>query len=431
MKKLLVAASVLAVLTTGLFANGQQENAAEEKVQVEVFQFKVEIVEQLDALVADFEAENPNIDIVMDTVGGGNDYGAALRLRMASGEEPAIFNIGGQDALTEWWDFVEPLTDQPWVAKSFAGTLNGSSRNENVYGQPYNQEGYGIMYNKAILKQAGYSDSDLAKIDTLEELEAVFADVEAQKADLGVETVLSFSVGGSAWWTASIHSFNTVWANQEDPEQFIEDLLAGKEKMTGNKVFEGYLDMLDVFMNYSYDDLTTIEYNDQVSNFALGKTAFLHQGNWTIGTLQEIDPSIDVAYLPHTLGGGTYDSIPTGVPMYWSVNKNKDANVKEGAKKFLDYIASTDRGHRFIVEESNFIPAFEVGISPSDPLARSIMDFSSRGKTIGWYWGSIPTGFLDSPTSPVVQAMQLYYMNRDRAEFFNIIEDGLADLIQN
>ncbi|MDF1617255.1 hypothetical protein [Petrocella sp. FN5] len=42
-----------------------------EKVTIEIFQFKVEIVEQLNGLIADFEKEYPYIDVVIDTVGGG------------------------------------------------------------------------------------------------------------------------------------------------------------------------------------------------------------------------------------------------------------------------------------------------------------------------------------------------------------------------
>ena len=37
--------------------------------------------------------------------------------------------------------------------------------------------------------------------------------------------------------------------------------------------------MIDLFKEYSYENLITVDYNDQVANFALGKTAFLHQGN--------------------------------------------------------------------------------------------------------------------------------------------------------
>lgn len=432
MKKLLFLVFVSCIIQMNIYSNAQQEGTTGDVVQVDVFQFKVEIVDQLDNLVEDFEKEYPNIDIVMDTVGGGNDYGAALRLRMASGEEPAIFNVGGQVDLTAWWDFLEPLTNEPWVAKSFPGTLNGSTRDSNVYGQPYGQEGYGIIYNKKILKKAGYNEADLKKIDTLKEMEAIFSDLESKKDELGIETVLSFSIGGSAWWTASLHSFNTAFAYQENPEQFISDLKAGKVTMTGNPLFEGYLDMLTMFMDYSYKDLTTVEYNDQVANFALGKTAFLHQGNWTIKTLMEIDPELKMAFLPHTFSGeGSFDKIPTGVPNYWAVNKKKDPKVIEAAKLFLNYIASTERGQKFIVEEAQFIPAYEVDIKPKDnPLALSIMDYSSRGKTTGWYWSDLPTGFADNGTCAVIQAMQVYHANRDRDEFFQTIDKGFSDLVQ-
>ena len=46
--------------------------------------------------------KHPNVDINIETVGGGNDYGAALRSKFQSGQEPTIFNIGGPQDVEDW-----------------------------------------------------------------------------------------------------------------------------------------------------------------------------------------------------------------------------------------------------------------------------------------------------------------------------------------
>ena len=49
----------------------------------------------LDRLKKDYENENPGVKLQIETVGGGADYGAALKAKFASGDEPDIFNNGG------------------------------------------------------------------------------------------------------------------------------------------------------------------------------------------------------------------------------------------------------------------------------------------------------------------------------------------------
>ena len=68
---------------------------SEDQVTIDIFQFKVEIKDQLEDLVKVYEDENPDVKINVKTVGGGNDYGATLKTTFSSGEAPAIFQC--------WW----------------------------------------------------------------------------------------------------------------------------------------------------------------------------------------------------------------------------------------------------------------------------------------------------------------------------------------
>ena len=79
----------------------------------------------------------------------------------------------------------------------------------------------------------------MRKSTTLDKLEAVFADLEAQKEALGIETVLSFSLGGTAWWTASLHAFNTALANQDDPAAYMTAAMSGSVEFAGNTYMKG------------------------------------------------------------------------------------------------------------------------------------------------------------------------------------------------
>lgn len=96
-------------------SNGSAGNTSGAVKTVKIFQFKTEIVEGLNELKVEFEKEYPNIKLDIQTVGGGADYGAALKTKFASGDAPDIFSNGGYAEMALWADKLEDLSDQPWV----------------------------------------------------------------------------------------------------------------------------------------------------------------------------------------------------------------------------------------------------------------------------------------------------------------------------
>src|SRR5690606_11826948 len=59
-------------------------NKSDDKVVVEIFNPKAETKSQMDKLIEQFEKENENIDIVLTTVGAGQNGIAALAAKFAS-----------------------------------------------------------------------------------------------------------------------------------------------------------------------------------------------------------------------------------------------------------------------------------------------------------------------------------------------------------
>ena len=203
MKKLLI--YVLSVLTiVALTACGGKKEATPESVPVEpvtidIYQFKVEIAEAFDELAKEYMAENPNVTINIETVGGGADYGASLRAKMASGNEPAIFNVGGPQDVYDWKDKLVDLSDVPVVKEAFDGANAGVTMDGKVYGIPFTQEGYGFIYNAAILNKAGINPDEITSYAKLEE---AVKKLDAKKAELGLEAV--FAVAGKETWVTGL-----------------------------------------------------------------------------------------------------------------------------------------------------------------------------------------------------------------------------------
>lgn len=88
----------------GCSSKSQETSAGGNKdaVTLNVFQFKVEMAKELEEAAKTYSTDHPNVKINIQTVGGGGDYNVSLRAKVQSGEEPAIFNIGGPQDVKDW-----------------------------------------------------------------------------------------------------------------------------------------------------------------------------------------------------------------------------------------------------------------------------------------------------------------------------------------
>jgi raffinose/stachyose/melibiose transport system substrate-binding protein len=355
----------------------------EEVVTLNLFQFKVEIAEDLQKMIEEFEAEHPNIKVKLETVGGGADYGAALKAKFASGEKPDIFNNGGFKELELWKEHLADLSNEPWAEHVLPiGKVPMTDTDGKLYGMPVNLEGYGFIYNKDLFEKAGITEAP----NTITELK----DAAQKLKDAGITP---FSAGYGEWWVIGQHLLNIAFAQQDDPVAYIEGLYDGSQKIVGNEKFAQFKDVLDTEIGFANDNPITTDYNTQVTLFASGQTAMLQQGNWTENMITEINPEINMAFLPISLNDdeAASDRLPVGVPNNWVVNKNSEH--LEEAKLFLEWMVSSETGKRYITEEFAFIPAFD-NIEPNGlgDLGQSILEYSKADKTVPWTWFRWPDG---------------------------------------
>jgi raffinose/stachyose/melibiose transport system substrate-binding protein len=362
---------------------GATNNAGGAKnVTIKLFQFKVEIAQQLASLIGEYEKANPGVHIQMDTVSGAADYGAALKAKFNSGDMPDIFNNGGYSDLNLWVDQLEDLSDQPWVKDLVKGAGEPMTKNGKLYGQPLNLEGYGFIYNKDLFTKAGITT-----------LPRTLSEMNAAAVKLKASGITPFINGYGEWWILGNHFVNIPFAQQPDPNAFIAGLNNGTAKITGNAVFNNWVRLFDLTLKYGNKNPLQTDYKTEATDFALGKAAMTQQGSWTQADLAKTNPQIKAGFLPMPISDdpATNDRLPVGVPNNWVVHKNSP--VKAEAKKFLNWMVSSDIGRRYITEQFKFIPAFTT--IPADektlgPLAADIIRYSEAGKIISWNWFKFP-----------------------------------------
>lgn len=407
-KKLLstiLVSALLAGLMTGCGSSsstGSNESASKSGGKtVKVFQLKVEINDALQQLAKKYEQEK-GVKVDIQSVGGGADYGAALKAEFAKGAdaEPDIFMIQGAGDYEIWKHKIDNLSDQAWVKNAVKGTLDTVTFDGKVYGMPAATEGYGLMYNKAILDKAGI---DPKSINTFDKLKAAFETLNSKKAELGIENVMSYTTKET--WVTGNHSFNIPFAAQDNPAQFAKDYIAKKADVVSNNKFNDWMNLVELMCKYGGGKaLDTIDYSAQVGNFALGKTAFMQQGNWVASDLNNLKADFDMGFIPMCINNDPNDkantSIPVGVPMYWVANK--DSKVNKEAKEFLDWMVSSKTGQEALVKDMNMIPAFtNFDVQSDNKLNKSIAEYNKAGKTLPWAFTNFPDGFSMNNIGPI------------------------------
>lgn len=400
--------------------NAEKSATAAKEIEVNMFQLKVEIKDAIDTYAAKYSEATPGVTIKVETLGGGGDYGGAMKAKAQAGQMPDIFMIEGLGGYAIWKDYIADLSAEPWVKDTdLAMIVDGK-----VLGFPVAIEGYGLAYNVDILKKAGI---DPGTLTTRGAYEKALALLDSKKSELGIDAPVSMaaSVSGGMWWVAAQHNLACYWGGglDFDDTSIINKALKGKLDDERFLQYAKYLQLL-----FKYADQTILlngSYDDQVGSFAQGKTAFLHQGNWVDPNLKQLDVTFDIGYAPHAFLDTEEKGLYLFAPSWYCVN-SKSPNADE-ARAFLSAIATTPDGHDYMVNKAGMIPAFKsVTLKPAGQLSQSLMEANARGGNYGVFFGMLPDGAGQNVFGPI---FDLFAQNQnDLDQFISDMEKAVANI---
>jgi raffinose/stachyose/melibiose transport system substrate-binding protein len=387
---------------------------------VNMFQLKVEIKDALDGYATAYMAANPGTTVSVETLGGGGDYGGAMKAKSQAGQMPDIFMIEGRGGYDIWKDYIADLSDQSWVKDTdLAFKVDGK-----VVGFPVAIEGYGLAYNADILAKAGINPASLT---TRSAYESAFKTLNAKKAELGIDAPVSMaaSVAGGMWWVAGQHNLAAYWGGglAFDDTSIINKALKGQMDEARFMQYAKYVQLL-----FKYADKNILlngGYDDQVGAFAQGKTAFLHQGNWVDPNLKQLNVTFKIDYAPHAFLETEQKGLYLFAPSWYVVN-SKSPNAA-AAKAFLTSIATTSAGHEYMVNKAGMIPAFKsVTLKPSGQLSQALMAANARSGNYGVFFGMLPDGAGQNVFGPIYD---LFAQNPDNIDQFIVdMKKAFTDL---
>jgi len=400
--KRMVCIVTAAVMAAAVFTGCKgKSGAAGSDAEITLVSNKIEIDEALKGYAAIFEKQT-GIKVNVKSFGGETGYAPNIAAMFNSGTEPEIFVIEGKAGYEDARGAgrISDLSNEPWVKDTDVAYID--PMNGKVIGFPVAVEGWGLGYNKALLAKAGVDPMTMVNAAGIM---AAFEKIESQKSALGIDAVVSMVAGPGMTWVTGLHGFNaylTLGLPYNNSAKYIDMLLKGQVDAPRLAKYADYYNLLFKYANRN--TLLTGGYDQQIGDYAIGKTVFIHQGNWTDPTFKDLGITFEMGYVPHAFLDETTDGIFVGAPSWYLINA-KSKNI-EKAKKFLIAMASTPEGHDYMVNKAGMVPAFKsCMLKPAGQLSKAVQEWTSMGKIYAWQQNEMPDGFGMNTLGPIFHQM--------------------------
>lgn len=405
MKKRRFVASLTTLAMLVSMLSGCSFGSSSKKVtQIYFLSCKPEVKSVWEEVSAAYKKET-GIKLKVLTAADGN-HERTLKAELAKKDYPTMFQINGPVEYGKWKNYCMDLSDTKlysWLLdKSMAVT---GDNGKGVYGIPYVVEGYGIIYNNAIMEKYFALSDKTSQIKSVEEinnfaaLKEVVEDMQAHKSELGIEGVFgSTSLAPGESWRWHTHLMN-IPVTYELQEKNVSDL--DTLDFTYNDEFKN---VFDLYINNSCtapSDLASKTVEDSMTEFAQGKVAMIQNGNWGWTQIESADGNVvkqeDAKYMPIYTGmdGEESQGLCIGTENYICINSQATDEEKQASIDFLEWLYSSKEGKKFVTEKFGFIPPFNTfkeSEYPSNPLAVEVIKYmnDSSKKSVPWNFVTFP-----------------------------------------
>lgn len=403
LKKYLTIALSAVMATVALTGCSSSDDAAQDdgKGSVYYLNFKPEQEEQWKKIAEDYEKET-GVNVKVVTAASGT-YEQTLKSEIAKEDAPTLFQINGPVGYQAWKDYCLDLKDTE-LYKHLLNQDMAVKDGDGVYGIPYVEEGYGIIYNNAIMEKYFALDGAKAKsmdeINNFDKLKEVAEDMQSKKDELGIDGVFaSTSLTPGEDWRWQTHLANLpIYYEYKDKDVTDSD----KIDFTYS---DQYKNIFDLYINNSTCAPTLLgskTVSDSMAEFALGKAAMVQNGNWGWSQIAEVEGNTvkeeDVKFMPIYTGieGEEKQGICIGTENFFSINNKASESDQKASIAFVEWLFTSDTGKKHVTEELGFIApfdTFEDAETPQDPLAQEVLKYLGDKDlyNVDWNFVSFPS----------------------------------------
>lgn len=410
-----IAAAVLATCMAGCASSGTSSSApastpastASKGGKITISQQKAEIADALKEMAQKY-TEETGVEVEIWAQAGDAHY-TNLKTNLSSESGPTIFTLNSDTEISEVKDYLTDLSDLSFIGKVQGDLL--AKRDDKIVGVPMTAEGFGLVYNKTLADPA-----------TLTSTEALTKFITEQKT----AGVTGLGLSQEDYFLAG-HMFNFPFAVQEDPIAFCQQVFSGEVKLADVTAFQEYAKVLFAIRENQKNPIE-VTYDNNCGDFATGKTAMIHQGNWCNSVIAGFSPTFEMGMMGLPVDGNT--KICVGVPSVWAVNGDASAEEQQLGKDFLNWMYTSETGISYMMDKFGFIPVVDgMESKNADPLSTAVAQAISKGDILPWTFNSQwPAGIIDTELAPITQ--EFFTTDMSEADYLTKINDAFVTMAQ-
>ena len=338
--------------------------------------------------LAKLYTETTGVPVTVVTAAQGT-YEQTLMSEMAKEEAPTLFQVNGPVGLANWKDYCYDLS-----GSAIYGELTSEDfalkDGDAVAGIAYVIESYGLICNKTLLTEAGYSIDD---IKSFADLKKVAEDITSRSSELGFAAFTSAGMDGSSDWR-----FKTHLANLPIYFEYKEDGIGSTPAIKGTYL-DAYRNIWDLYVNNSTcsgKDLAAKTGDDSRNEFLNKEAVFFQNGSWEYGNLVGDGKFTDddLAMIPIYIGVGdeANQGLCTGTENYWCVNKEASADDIQATLDFMYWCVTSDKGTASMSDEMGFVIPFKNAKESPNLFVKQDSAYTAEGKTpVSWNFTTMPS----------------------------------------
>ena len=348
--------------------------------------------------LAEIYTEETGVPVTVVTA-ASNTYEQTLTSEMAKDVPPTLFHINGLNGLLNWKDFCYDLT-----GSDILGELSSDSyaltEGDATLAVAMAVESYGLIVNKTLLAEAGYTVEDIQSFD---DLKAVAEDITARSGELGFAAFSSAGMDSSSDWRFQTHLANLpIYFEYEDKGVTSTDAIEGT-------YLDNYKAIFDLYINNSTCEpavLSSMTGDDSRNEFLAGEAVFFQNGSWEYANLvgDGLFTDNDLAMIPIYIGAGdeANQGLCTGTENYCAVNASADPEDIQATLDFMYWCVTSETGTNAMCGGEGAMPSggtgmgfvipFNGGLEPTNLFMKQNDEYTAAGKTpVRWDFTTIPS----------------------------------------
>ncbi|WP_265458037.1 extracellular solute-binding protein [Enterococcus sp. HY326] len=368
-------------LVGGLSACGSSSNSSSadsgssgDKEEIEFFFQKQEMLDTMKEIVADFEAENPDITVKLTNVPDG---ATVLKTRMASGDVPDVVHVYPHQQDFQTWaesgTFAD-LTDTDLLDNVKDGVAETYAIDGKDYAVPLSNNAYGIFYNATAFEELGIeAPTTFAEFE--EDVQAIKDAGETPFAEALSSDAAGFMIGFDQL------AFATTTGGYDEANAFLLD--SPKDSIeVSDPVIEEVLSKLDIVRDNYQANAAGAGYNDSIASFASGDGLMLINGTWALPAIQALEPDFEIRMFAFPGDEAGQELTAGAADLALAVSETSEH--KEASEKFVKFVSSAEEMQKYYDVDGGPVLVDGVDTEGKFPETEGVTELVGTDNQIVW-----------------------------------------------